>query len=74
VDPRGLEPLASAMRGRFEGFAAVRHRSEYPLNKRNPGYGLSCMFAVVRAGCRQTVVNLRQDSGPTIPPVNYGRR
>jgi hypothetical protein len=45
------------MRGRFEGFAAVRHRSEYPLNKRNPGYGLSCMFAVVRAGCRQTVVN-----------------
>jgi hypothetical protein len=32
------------------------------------------MFAVVRAGCRQTVVNLRQDSGPTIPPVNYGRR
>src|ERR671921_899304 len=36
VDPRGLEPLASAMRGRSEGFAAVRYRSKNRLNKPNP--------------------------------------
>jgi hypothetical protein len=35
VDPRGLEPLTSAMRGRLEGFAGVRRRSKDRLHKAN---------------------------------------
>src|SRR5919112_60150 len=57
VDPRGLEPLASAMRGRSEGFAAVRYRSKNRLNKPNPRIVPPRMFAIVRAGCRQIVVS-----------------
>src|SRR5215208_143767 len=57
VDPRGLEPLASAMRGRSEGFAAVHYRSKNRLDKANPRIVPPRMFAIVRAGCRQIVVS-----------------
>ena len=57
VDPRGLEPLTSAMRGRSEGFAAVHYRSKNRLNKSNPRIVPPRMFAIVRAGCRQIVVS-----------------
>src|SRR5688572_29230640 len=57
VDPRGLEPLSSAMRGRSKGFAAVHYRSKNRLNKPNPRIIPPRMFATVRAGCRQIVVS-----------------
>jgi hypothetical protein len=57
VDPRGLEPLASAIRRRREGFAAVRYRSKNRLNKPNSRIVLPRVFAIVRVGCRQTVVS-----------------
>src|SRR5829696_8110897 len=57
VDPRGLEPLTSAMRGRSKGFAAVHYRSKDRLNKPNPRIVSPRMFAIVRAGCRQIVVS-----------------
>ena len=57
MDPRGLEPLTSAMRGRSEGFAAVHYRSKNRLNKSNPRIVPPRMFAIVRAGCRQIVVS-----------------
>jgi hypothetical protein len=59
VDPRGLEPLTSAMRGRSEGFAAVRYRSKNRLDKANPRIVPPRMFAIVRAGCRQIVVSCK---------------
>jgi hypothetical protein len=57
VEPRGLEPLTSAMRGRSKGFAAVHCRSKNRLNKPNPRIVSPRMFAIVRAGCRQIVVS-----------------
>ena len=59
VNPRGLGPLASAMRGRSEGFAAVHYRSKDRLNKPNPRIVSPRMFAIVRAGCRQIVVSCK---------------
>ena len=60
VDPRGLEPLASAIRGRRESFAVARYRSKNRSNTPNPWIVPPQMFAAVRAGCRQTVVNCRR--------------
>jgi hypothetical protein len=60
VDPTRLELVTSAMRGRREGFADVRYRSEMRLNKPNPRTFPPRMFAAVRTGCRQTVVNQRE--------------
>ena len=57
MDPRGLELVASAMRGRSKGFAAVHYRSKDRLNKPNPRIVSPRMFAIVRAGCRQIVVS-----------------
>jgi hypothetical protein len=59
VDPRGLELLASAMRGRSKGFAVVRFRSKNRLDKANPRIVPPRMFAIVRAGCRQIVVSCK---------------
>src|SRR5215211_6537666 len=53
VDPTRLELVASAMRGRSKGFAAVHYRSKDRLNKPNPRIVSPRMFAIVRAGCRQ---------------------
>jgi hypothetical protein len=57
VDPTRLELVTSAMRRRSEDFATVRYRSKNRLNKPNPRIVSSPMFAVVRVGCRQTVVS-----------------
>jgi hypothetical protein len=57
VDPTRLELVTSAMRGRSEGFAVIRRRSEMRLNKLDSRSVPSRMFAVVRVGCRQTVVS-----------------
>jgi hypothetical protein len=57
VEPRGFEPLTSAMRGRSERFAAVHYRSNNRLHKPNPRIVSPRMFAIVRAGCRQIVVS-----------------
>src|SRR5215213_10879558 len=55
-----LDALTTAARGRREGFAVVRYCSKNRLNKPNPWIVPPRMFAVVRAGCRQTVVNRRR--------------
>ena len=64
VEPRGFEPLTSAVQRRRKGFAVVHYCSKNRLNKPNPRYGPSRMFAVVRLGCRQTVVNCRRSTQP----------
>jgi hypothetical protein len=60
VDPRGFEPLTSAVQRRRDGFAVVRYRSKNRSNKPNPWIVPLWKFAIVRAGCRQTVVNCRR--------------
>jgi hypothetical protein len=60
VDPTRLELVTSAMRRRSEDFAVVRRRSKMRLNRPNLRSGLPQMFADVRLGCRQTVVNQRE--------------
>jgi hypothetical protein len=50
---------AAAVR-RGEGFAVARYRSKNRLNTPNPWIVPPQKFAVVRAGCRQTVVNCRR--------------
>jgi hypothetical protein len=83
VDPRGLEPLASAMRRRSEGFAAVRHRSKNRLNKPNSRivcHGCSPLFAwVVVKLSSAAYVNaahleaaLKKDSQVYPTPVHVG--
>jgi|SRR5215211_5492534 len=56
VDPTRLELVTSAMRRRFEGYAEVRDRSEMRWNKLDSKSVVPWKFAVVRFGCRQTVV------------------
>jgi hypothetical protein len=56
VDPRGLEPLTSAMRGRRDEFASVRQCSKDGLFERNALSPPFSPFANVRPGnCRVTV-------------------
>jgi hypothetical protein len=57
VDSTRHELVTSATRRRSEDFATVRYRSKNRLNKPNPRIVSSPMFAVVRVGCRQTVVS-----------------
>ena len=69
VYPTSLELVISAMRGRSEGFAVVHQRSKNRLTKPNLHISPSRMFALVRSGCRQTVVSCGWDLGLTIPVV-----
>jgi hypothetical protein len=63
VDPRGLEPLTSAMRGRQQGFAAVRGSSENRLFKLNLLGLRSRLFAGNRLGnCQRHCQNLLRTS------------
>jgi hypothetical protein len=50
VEPRGFEPLASAVQSQILNVAAVRWCSEIPANLRIPWWQTSCLFAVVRVG------------------------
>jgi hypothetical protein len=56
VDPRGLEPLTSAMRGRLQIFVGVRGRSEHRLSTLAPYSSRLHLFADIRPGnCQVTV-------------------
>jgi hypothetical protein len=57
VDPTRLELVTSAMRRRRDNIAVVRHRSEKRLNKPDSRFVLPQVLAIVRVGCRQTVVS-----------------
>ncbi len=59
MEPRGFEPLTSAVQRRVEGLAVVRRRSEKCLNQPNRRTPSPQVFVVVRLGCRQTVVKQR---------------
>ena len=56
MEPRGLEPLTSAVQRRRDGFVVVRHRSRMCSNKPGSQVALPRMFAIVHGGCRQVVV------------------
>jgi hypothetical protein len=57
VDPRGLEPLTSAMRGRRDVIAVVRRCAETPRYRHILSYDLSWMSTLVRVGWCQVGVN-----------------
>ena len=62
VEPRGFEPLTSAVQRRILKFANVRRCSKIPANKHILSYKLSWLFAVVRPGWCQIGVNCRRSS------------
>jgi hypothetical protein len=66
VEPRGFEPLTSAVQRRFEALAVVRRHSDKRLSQPNSRTLSSQMFAAVRVGCRQTVVNWRTCLPPNV--------
>jgi hypothetical protein len=51
VEPRGFEPLTSAVQKRIHTVVVVRCCSEIPANKPIISRRLSYVFAVVRLGC-----------------------
>jgi hypothetical protein len=53
VEPRGFEPLTSAVQRRFGRFTNVRGRSDTTENRRNTWCGLLYMFACVHPGWRR---------------------
>jgi hypothetical protein len=57
VEPRAFERLTSAVQRWSEGSAVVHCRSKNRLDKSNPRIVPPWMFAIVRPGCRQTVVS-----------------
>jgi hypothetical protein len=62
VEPRGFEPLTSAVQRRLNKFTSVRRCSKIPANKHILPYELSWVFAAVRLGWRQVGVNRRQSA------------
>src|SRR5829696_5484873 len=63
VDPRGLEPLTSAMRGRREEFASVCHCSKNGLFERNSLSPPFSPFTSVCPGNCQVTVKSPSDQG-----------
>jgi hypothetical protein len=60
VEPRGLEPLASAVQSQNPIVAGVRYCSENPVKRRISSEHVSCLFAVVRVGwCTTGVQEVR---------------
>ncbi len=57
VEPRGVEPLTSAVQSQIQNVVVVRRCSKTPANKHIISSRLSCLFAVVRVGWCTTGVN-----------------
>jgi hypothetical protein len=57
VEPRGVEPLTSAVQSQIQNVVVVRRCSKTAANKHILSSRLSCLFVVVRVGWCTTGVN-----------------
>ena len=57
VEPRGFEPLTSAVQSQIHDVAVVRRCSKIPANKHILSSRLSCVFVIIRMGWCTTGVN-----------------
>src|SRR5918998_3286384 len=62
VEPRGVEPLTSAVQSQIHNVVVVRRCSKTPANKHILTSALSCLFAVVRVGWCTTGVSETRES------------
>jgi hypothetical protein len=79
VEPRGIEPLTSALPGRLRGSAVVRKCAENRLFKANSHTSLLLLFVSIRPGhCLVTVkrafVCIRKLLKPSVVQVNIGEK
>jgi hypothetical protein len=68
VEPRGFEPLTSAVQSQIHNVVVVRWSSESAANKHILSCELSCLFAAVHVGWCTTGVNrFQRNTSPTYP-------
>src|ERR671911_2393247 len=69
VDPRGLEPLTSAMRGRLDSFPNVSRTCKIPANRRITVLTLFSAFQEIYPGCCTVAAQDRKNARGEWPPV-----